>query len=162
MCSSEVTRTLVIMQTIQRGNAAEAAVLAALVAADVGVLVPFGDGLSFDLAAVIPPDGELVRIQVKSGRIRKGCVMFNTRSTDHGAGQRPYNGRADVIAVHVRDPHGVFVIPVDDCPLSQGALRIEDPRNNQRRGVKFAKDYTLERWLSRLEADPPEPASEVA
>jgi hypothetical protein len=140
------------MQTIQRGNAAEAAVLAALVAAEIPVLLPFGDGLSFDLAAAIPPHGELVRIQVKSGRVRNGCVLFNTRSTDHGAGQRSYVGRADVIAVHVPDPHGVFVVAVDECPRSVGALRIRDSRNNQRLRVRFAKDYTLEAWLSPFES----------
>jgi hypothetical protein len=140
MCSSEPGRTFCAVQTIQRGNAAEAAVLAALVAADIPVLLPFGDGLWFDLAAVIPPDGAIVRIQVKSGRIRNGCVIFNTRSTDHGAGQRPYTGRADFIAVHVHDPSAVFMVPVHDCPLSQGALRVTDTRNNQRLGVRFAKD----------------------
>jgi hypothetical protein len=44
-----------IVQTIHRGNAAEAAVLAALLAADIPALIPFGQGLPFDLAAVIPP-----------------------------------------------------------------------------------------------------------
>jgi hypothetical protein len=62
------------MQTIQRGYAAEAAVLAGLVHADIPVLIPFGQGLAFDLAAVIPPVGDIVRIQVKSGRIRKGAL----------------------------------------------------------------------------------------
>ena len=58
------------MNTISRGNAAEAAVLHALIKAELVVLMPFGGGASFDLAVVLPPDGEIARIQVKSGRVR--------------------------------------------------------------------------------------------
>jgi hypothetical protein len=138
------------MNTIQRGNAAEAAVLHRLICADIGVLVPFGGGFPFDLGAVAPPDGRVVRIQVKSGRVRNGCIRFNAYSTDHGAGQRSYKGRADVIAVHVRQPDRVFMVPVDDCPASEGSLRLDSPRNNQRRGVRLASDYVFEAWIRSL------------
>jgi PD-(D/E)XK endonuclease len=138
------------VQTIQRGNAAEAAVLAALARADILVLIPFGDGAAFDLAAVVPPDGEVIRIQVKSGRIRNGCVEFNACSTDHGSGRQTYVGRADVIAVHVDDPAALFVVPVEACPTSKGYLRLEEPRNNQRRRVRLAADYEFERWVRAL------------
>lgn len=138
------------MDTIARGNAAEGSVLAALLRARVPVLVPFGGGIPFDLVAVTPPDGDLVRIQVKSGRIRKGCVRFNTCSTDHGNGRQPYNGRADVIAVHVSQNEDIFVVPVGECPSFRGMLRLRPPQNNQRRGIRFAADYTLERWIESL------------
>ncbi len=137
---------LLRVNTISRGNAAEAAVLAALVAADIPVLVPFGQGLAFDLAAVLPDDA-LIRIQVKCGRIRKGCVEFNTCSTDHGAGTQVYKGRAEVIAVHASEVGRLFVVPVDECPSSRGYLRLDSPRNNQRRRVRLAADYTLESWI---------------
>ena len=138
------------MNTIQRGNVAEAAVLHRLICADIGVLVPFGGGFSFDLGAVAPPDGRVVRIQVKSGRVRNGCIRFNTYSTDHGAGPQSYEGRADVIAVHVSQPDRVFMVPVDNCPLSEGYLRLDTPRNNQRRRVRLAADYTFEGWIRSL------------
>jgi PD-(D/E)XK endonuclease len=141
------------MDTIHRGNAAEAAVVAALAAADIPVFLPFGQGLSFDLVAVTPPRGDLIRVQVKSGRIRKGCVEFNTCSTDHGSGPQPYTGRADVIAVHLPDPNRLFMVPVVDCPVSKGNLRIATPRNNQRRRVRFAADYEFEAWLRGLLGD---------
>jgi PD-(D/E)XK endonuclease len=134
------------VNTIARGNAAEAAVLQALVAAGVSVLIPFGDGLPFDLGAVVP-GGAILRLQVKCGRIRNGCVEFNAASTDHGRGRLDYRGRADVLAVHVASISRVFIVPVDDCPVYTGILRLDAPRNNQRRGVRFAEDYALERWL---------------
>jgi hypothetical protein len=134
------------MNTITRGNAAEGAVLAAVVEADIPVFLPFGDGSPFDLAAVMPDDGRVVRIQVKSGRIRHGCVMFNARGTDHGHGQRLYHGVADVFAVQVAALKKIFIVPVDHC-RSSGILRLEPCRNNQRVGVRFAHDYTFERWV---------------
>jgi PD-(D/E)XK endonuclease len=146
MCSSEAQRNVLLMDTIARGNAAEAAVLHAFVAAGVGVLVPFGGGLPFDLGAVMP-DGAFLRVQVKCGRVRNGGVLFNAASTDHGRGRLDYRGRADVLAVYVATISRVFVMPVDDCPTFVGFLRLDPPLNNQRRGVRFAEDHTFERWL---------------
>jgi hypothetical protein len=134
------------VNTIARGNAAEAAVLQAFAAAGVSVLVPFGSGLSFDLAVVMP-GGSILRVQVKCGRVRKGCVEFKAASTDHGRGRLNYRGRADVLAVHVASISRVFIVPVDECPVHAGFLRLDAPRNNQRRGVRFAEDYAFERWL---------------
>jgi hypothetical protein len=144
------------MDTIQKGNAAEATVLNRLIVAGLHVLVPFGGGLSFDLGVVVPPEGELLRIQVKCGRVRKGCVRFNTCSTDHGMGRQNYRGRADLIAVYVSETDGLFVIPVAECPSFLGMLRLEAPRNNQQQGIRFARDYTLEAWLTRLGVEPDE------
>jgi hypothetical protein len=139
------------VDTIHRGNDAEAAVLHKLTSADIHVLVPFGGGLAFDLGVVLPPDGRFVRIQVKSGRVRKGCVEFNTCSTDHGSGPQTYVGRPDVIAVHVSHLDRVFIVPVGECPPSTGFLRLDQARNNQRRRIRFAADYSFEEWIRRLE-----------
>jgi PD-(D/E)XK endonuclease len=139
-----------VVDTIQKGNAAEAAVMNRLVSAGIGVLIPFGGGLSFDLGAVIPPEGDVVRIQVKCGRMRDGCVRFNTCSTDHGMGRQSYEGRADLIAVYVAESERIFMLPVSACPAYLGMLRLCPPRNNQRRGIRFAEDHSFETWLSEL------------
>jgi hypothetical protein len=59
-------------------------------------------------------------VQVKSGRVRNGCVEFNTCSTDHGRGRQHDVGRADIIAVHVASTDIVDVVPVEDCPSGKG------------------------------------------
>jgi PD-(D/E)XK nuclease superfamily protein len=138
-----------MVDTIAQGNGAEAAILHALVDAGLGVLVPFGNGLPFDLAAVAP-GGQIVRLQVKSRRVRDGSVRFNSCSTDHGRGRLDYRGRADLIAVHVASLSRVFVVPVDECPSYVGVLRLTAPRNNQRQGIRFAEDYSLEVWVESL------------
>jgi hypothetical protein len=77
---------------------------------------------------------------------------------DHGSGRRLYTGRADVIAVHLPEPHRVFIVPVGACPTSKGYLRIDATRNKQQRRIRFAAGYELARWLSDLgpwaEVDP--------
>jgi hypothetical protein len=138
------------MDTILRGNAAEAAVLNALIQADIGVALPFGGGCPFDLIVVSPDDGTLLRWQVKSGRIRNGCVVFNTCSTDHGHGRQDYRGRADRIAIHVPRWPEIYVVPVDEFRSYTGILRLEATKNNQRKRVRFASDYTLEAWVNAL------------
>jgi hypothetical protein len=139
------------MDTIAQGNAAEAAVLQALTEAGVHALLPFGQGLPFDLVAVCP-GGQLLRVQVKSGRVREGCVEFKSSSTDHGRGQRHYRGRADLIAVYVSSLKRVFMVPVEDCPSFTGFLRLEPTRNNQKRRVRLAEDYSFETWRDSLDS----------
>jgi PD-(D/E)XK endonuclease len=138
------------VDTIRTGNDAEAAVLHRLILAGIGVLVPFGGGSPFDLGGVVPPDGDVLRIQVKSGRIRGDCVAFNSCTTDHGAGRQTHEGRTDVIAVYFRDSDGVFMVPVAECPAYVGLLRLRPTKNNQQRGIRFAADYSFDEWVRRL------------
>jgi hypothetical protein len=42
------------------------------------------------------------------------------------------------------------MVPVDDCPRSEGYLRLDSPRNNQRRRLRLASDYTFEGWIRSL------------
>lgn len=140
------------MDTRAIGDVAEAAVLHALTAAGLPVLVPFGRFGPYDLVADVP-DG-FVRIQVKSGRLRSGCVEFNCRSTDHGRGPASYAGRADVFGVHVAALGAQFVVPVADARASKMYLRVTPPANNQQRGVRLAADHTLDAWVAGLALTP--------
>jgi hypothetical protein len=132
------------VQTIRRGNAAEAAVLNAFVQADVDVLLPFGGGCPFDLAVVWPGTGDVVKVQVKSGSVRNGCIFFNAHSTDHGRGHLGYRGRADVFAVQAPGLEHVHIVPVDECGSTQLVLRLAETRNGQRKRVRYAADYPLQ------------------
>src|SRR3954471_12051130 len=136
------------MKTIRRGNAAEAAVLNAFIRADLTMLVPFGEGAPYDL--VVDSGLELIRVQVKCGRIRSECIEFNSAGTDHGRGRLSYRGRADVFGVHAPQLDRVFVVPVNDCPNFRGYLRLTPTRNNQQRGVRYAGDYAVEDWARSL------------
>ena len=142
------------MDTRTRGDIAEAAVLHSLTAAGLLVLTPFGRFGPYDLVVETFP-GAFVRIQVKSGRIRKGCVEFNCRGTDHGSGPSSYDGRADVFAVHVHATGEQFVVPVAEALAHKMNLRIVPAANNQRVNIRFAADYLLSNWVERFHDDAP-------
>ena len=135
------------METLSKGNAAEAAILTAFVRRDFRVLIPFGGGHPYDLVVHLP-NGEFVRVQCKTARDAPGCLCFNTRSTDHGHGRLPYAGLADIFGVYWPTRAAVYLVPVSEVPGFEGRLRIEPTRNNQRLKVRYATDYEFDRWTA--------------
>jgi len=126
------------------GERTEGQVLALMLMLDKVVLTPFGDNQRYDF--VIEENGEFARIQCKTGRLRNGVVEFEAcSSSSHrtGGGKRSYKGEADFFAVYCPDNKKTYWVPVDDVPRSHGKLRIVPPKNNQSKGVKWAKGYEL-------------------
>src|SRR5262245_61639007 len=127
------------MLSAARGNAAEAAILAAFIKRDFFVLVPFGDGQPYDL--VVDLGGPLLRVQCKRAWRRAGCMLFTSMSTDHGKGPQSYVGRADIFGVYFPPTDVVHLVPIDAISARGGRLRLEPTRNNQRRGIRMAADF---------------------
>jgi hypothetical protein len=71
---------------------------------------------------------------------------FNARGTDHGRGRRSYRGLADIFGVYFPPMSTVYLLPVDVVTASKGWLRLGPTRNNQKKRVKFAADYEIDRW----------------
>jgi PD-(D/E)XK endonuclease len=128
-----------------KGNAAEAAVLDAFVQQGFDVLVPFGEGQPYDLVVHLPGDAFL-RVQCKNARWDRGCVVFNSRTTDHGRGRLSYRGLADVFGVFDAQTLSVYVVPVREITGFEGRLRVRPTRNNQRLRVRQASKYEIEHW----------------
>ena len=73
--------------------------------------------------------------------------------TDHGKGPLPYLGLADLFGVYFASNESVYLVPVADMAPTAGRLRLDLPRNNQRRRIRFASDYEVNRWtLADLKA----------
>jgi hypothetical protein len=140
------------MGSATRGNAAEAAVLHALVKRGLDVFVPFGSGHPFDLAVYVPEAGFL-RVQCKRAWALRGCVVFNAYSTDHGSGPHGYAGLADLFGVYFPPLEQVFLAPIDAVAATEGRLRFEPPRNNQRKRIRLAADFEIDTWTVRRLAD---------
>jgi hypothetical protein len=73
-------------------------------------------------------------------------MVFNCRSTDHGRGPQSYLGQADIFAVYFPPTQSVYLVPIDGVAETEGRLRLEPTRNNQRRGIRFAADFEIDRW----------------
>ena len=93
-------------------------------------------------------DGVL-RIQCKTGRLRNGAVLFNTRSVRcnrKGIFTRSYVGEIDYFAVYCPELDEVFVISCEETGLTGGSLRVKPTVNRQNKGILWAADYALERF----------------
>lgn len=133
------------MNTKQIGNKTEAAVLVALLNVYPTVLMPFGDNERYDLVFV-DHDGAFLRVQCKTGRYRKGCIVFNTCSmgTDRKAGERrTYEGEIDYFGVVCPDFNDVYLVPIADVGSSECSLRIDPVETRYSSKVKWAKDYLI-------------------
>jgi hypothetical protein len=134
------------MRSITKGNAAEAAVLKEFIERGLDVLVPFRAGQPYDLVIQLPGNCFL-RVQCKTARSTEdGCLEFNSRSTDHGRGRLSYMGLADIFGVYFAPTRSVYLVPVRYVSTFYVKLRVEPPRNNQRRNVRFADEYEFDRW----------------
>jgi hypothetical protein len=131
------------------GDRTTLAAMQALQASGYAISVLFGENVRYDL---VIDDGErIARVQCKTGRLRGGAVRFATCSCyGHHANpttaRRDYRGQIDYFAVHCSETEAVYLVPIQDLPTRvQAALRIDQPRNNQVRFVRFAAQYVLAR-----------------
>jgi hypothetical protein len=108
------------------------------------VLLPFGFNHRFDL--VILQGGRFLTAQCKTGRLRHGVVEFSAQSIQSNTKRtkfRGYSGEVDLFIVYCPANKGIYVIPAEDVPATGMYLRVDPPRNCQRKGVRWARDYEL-------------------
>ena len=135
--------------TSKKGEITESIVLARLVQLGYECLLPWGYDHRYDIA--IDDNGKLVRIQCKTARYveKWGCLEFNTAITYARVGGKPhvrkgYQGEADYFGVYSPDIGKIYLVPVGDVPTcSKAILRLHPTKNNQAKGVRWAKDYEI-------------------
>jgi hypothetical protein len=131
------------------GDKTTLAVMTVLYEVGYELYTPFGENTRADLIAV--RHDRVLRVQIKTGRLRNGVVQFACCSTygHHPAPalvRRSYQGEVDAFAVYCRGTERVYLIPIEDIPNTTGVwLRVEPTKNNQREGVRWAADYEIGR-----------------
>jgi hypothetical protein len=114
-----------------------------------GVLVPFGENTRYDL--VIDDGRALWKVQCKTGRLRRGAVIWSMCSNyshhpNPRATRRDYQGEVDYFAVYCPETGGVYFMPIEELPMrTRGYLRVDPPRNHQKRRIRFADQYEIGR-----------------
>ena len=93
-------------------------VLSALLQAGHRPLLPFGDGYPYDLA--FDQNGELRRVQCKTGRMMNGAVYFPTSIWCRDNKWRPYRDDVDYFGVYCPDAGTVCRVSDHRCPGSRG------------------------------------------
>ncbi len=128
------------------GTVSELMVMAALMRAGYRLAIPYGENCRYDVI-IEGADGSLARVQVKTGRLRGGVILFNTYSSHWhrgGTSTRLYMGEVDFFGVFCPQSGQSFLVPVSHVAAS-GTLRVDQPKNRQLRKIRWAGDYELER-----------------
>jgi len=127
------------MHKKEKGAIGELAVAAQLVRDGWQILFPYGENSRYDL--VIERNGIFKRIQVKYSTPKNGVLRINCRSSNNWS-VLPYTAdQIDLYAVYDPIHREVFFIPVEETNKNLLNLRIENSKNGQRVGLRFAKDY---------------------
>jgi PD-(D/E)XK endonuclease len=133
------------------GDRSTLAIMYALRTLGFAIYVPFGENTRTDLI-LESSSGGLRRVQCKTGRYRRGAVLFATCSSyahhpHPKITKRDYIGEVDDFAVFCPDLGAVYLIPIEDLPSGgRATLRVDPPRNNQFNGVRFARAYEIAKF----------------
>jgi hypothetical protein len=131
------------------GQLSEAYIIAKLIEVGYDVLTVYGDNARYDLV-IEDADGNFHRVQCKTGRsngeyieFAAASLYYHTRAGRTTHGSRPYHGQIEYFAVYCFETREVYLIPIDHAGVSHMNLRLVPTKNNQEKGVKWAKDYEL-------------------
>lgn len=142
------------MEPHRKGEFTEATVVAELKRRGIPVSMPFGDNERYDVI-VETPRGELVTLQVKTGRLRDGKVLFGAESqhtNSRGHVYERYDGDVDSFLVYCDELEALYLVPEREVG-SRMALRVEEPevRNSK---INWATEYAFdERWPPQDDGD---------
>lgn len=121
-----------------------AMLIGALTRAGYRVLVPIGDQADWDV--VIYRAGTFARVQCRTGRIANDVVRFKLYSvTANGRRQRSCVDAIDFCAVYCPDNGCCYLVPRAKLPRWECYLRLGATRSGRKRGVRWARDYVLQR-----------------
>jgi hypothetical protein len=133
-----------MLTTDQKGNVAEATIVAAAVKLGIDVYRPVGEGGRYDM--IFEVEGSLLRIQCKWAP-RHGDVVvlrcYSSRRNRVGLVRKKYvAGEFDAFAAYCPDNDSCYFLPYEVVDgLTQVHLRLRPCRNNQNHKIHWAKDY---------------------
>ena len=137
------------MNPNQIGNISESKVLARALELGYEVSVPFGDNARYDL--ILDAEGTLTRAQVKTGRLKEGAIQFQSCYIADRYSRKDYTEQdIDVFAVYCPENDTCYVVPVGLCASRATSLRLHAARNNQKQGIRLAKDFEFNGAVAQL------------
>jgi PD-(D/E)XK endonuclease len=129
--------------TKHKGAIAELAIAHDLAQRGYIVALPFGDYSDWDL--LVQRDQGFEKVQVKYAEITNGYVPVRNRCHSVLAGRVTntylYNDRVDWLAVYEPASRQCYYVAHDELRGEVMALRIDPPKNGQKDGIRWAKDY---------------------
>ena len=122
------------------GEVTEGIILAELLKHGETVLLPFGNSERYDL--VLDRKGTFLRVQCKTARLRKGCVVCYTQRTHGGHFCRYGSSEVDLFAIYCVELQKVYIVPAEEiASYATIHLRVETSLNNQKKNLRWAEKY---------------------
>jgi hypothetical protein len=138
-----------MLTTNQKGFVAEAAVALEAARLGIGVYRPLSDE-RYDLIFDVRP--KLLRVQCKwASRYDDVIVarLYSARRARDGLRRTFYSREEiDAFAVYCDDTKTCYFFDLDDIAQNEMRLRLGPTRNNQAKGIRWAKDYEFAARLS--------------
>lgn len=135
----------------RRGDVSESEVKTKFLKNEIPVLEPVTDNEPYDL--VIESDS-FIRVQVKTGRIRDGCILFHSMSThtnSNGTVEHSYVGDVDLFAIYTPELDVIHLIGIDEIADSKMRLRARPPKKAvSMERINWAKDYEFEEKIGEF------------
>jgi hypothetical protein len=144
MCSLPGPPEVLSRHPVDIGQRSEAIILAALVRRGYRVLTPFSANQRYDIA--IDLGDRVLRAQCKTGRLRRGSILFQARSIRSNTRRtycRSYTNEVDLFLIYCPETNGIYAVPIEEVTSSVGALRVEPTANGQAKRIRWARDYEL-------------------
>ena len=142
--------SMVELNPKQKGNLTELKCLSAFYELGYQCSIPYGENSRYDFIADI--NGKLIRVQCKTSReVDVGVIEFpcrSSRSNTHSNLQRRYTANEIDYFCTFWDGK-CYLIPVTECSITK-ILRFVPPKNGQKVGITYAKDYELQGQLEKL------------
>lgn len=139
------------MYKYEYGNLSESIVLSSYLREGFTVSLPYGSGASYDL--VVDAGSRLLKIQVKTAWINKGCIQYKSQRRQPGSGltRRPYrNGEVDYFVAFCPVNGNLYAVPAENHGV-EGRLRLNPVKNGQMKLIRWAVDFTWERHIEELQ-----------
>jgi hypothetical protein len=107
-------------------------------------LTPFGTNQRYDLAIDLATG--FLRAPCKTGRLRRGTIIFAVRSVSSNRRHtylRTYEDEVDLFLVYCPETDGIYAIPIEEATSSVRALRVAPTANGQAKWIRWATEYQL-------------------
>jgi len=105
------------------------------------VFLPYGEDSPVDL--LIYKDEIFKRIQIKATKPKDGKISCKLRSTNNWQIKKYSKKDIDYFALYDYENKKGYLIPIEKVEgMSEIILRLSEPKNNQKKRLRFAKDYS--------------------
>lgn len=122
-----------------KGDIAELSVAAKFIEEGWQILFPFGENHRYDL--VVEKENKFLRVQIKYVTPKNGALEINCRSSNNWSVIHYSPKDIDIIAAYNSIDKQIYFIPVKEINYSSLKLRLENSKNNQKKYIRYAKNY---------------------